>query len=73
MDEIITDAELHQADEWIEGLRVQASIAQMRAPQMILIALALMELKLRRESERMTRSKPQPSSSAARLVDGRTT
>jgi len=52
MDEIITDAELHEADEWIEGLRMQASIAQVRAPQLLLISWALLELKIRRAVER---------------------
>lgn len=64
MDEIITDAELHQADGWIDEQRVKSRQAQ-------LVHWALLELKIRRDVDRTTRSKPVPSLPSVRAVNGR--
>lgn len=63
MDEIITDAELHQADGWIDQQRSTSRQAQ-------LVHWALLELKLWREQQRAGRTTKSrlPRSSRAALV-----
>jgi len=70
MDEIITDAELHEADEWVDGLMVQAIAGGLTVPLLRLVHLALEELKVVR-AQRTTRCSFQPSGLSARTADDR--
>lgn len=66
MDEIITDAELHEADWCIDARLSLARQMNEENREAQLIHKALLELKIRRDTERTMKSRQTPSSLAAR-------
>ncbi len=72
MDEILTDAELQEAERCIDGWIAWAHEARRPVPHAILMLhLALQELKLRREETRTTTCSSGPCSPGAADAGGR--